>query len=162
VKDLDALKELCARLSRERGSLMMLRRETLDPSAWIERRIPLAAVAEGSQIVGFAAALPDGQPYGAPRCAELLVGVLSDHRRKGAGRAAVHDLLRNARTMGLWKLVAFAGPEDAGAQALLARTDFRAVGTLEKHVQREGIWRNVELYERLLMSARRSNPAIAS
>jgi hypothetical protein len=34
------------------------------------------------------------------------------------------------------------------------------VGTLEKHVQRDGIWRNVDLYERLLMSARRSNPAI--
>jgi L-amino acid N-acyltransferase YncA len=160
VRDVGALDEVCAQLVRERGSLVTLRRESLDPSGWIARKIPVTVVTQDARIVGFAAAIPDGQAYSSHKCAELLVGVAGTHRRKGAGRAAVLDLLMNARTMGLWKLVAFAGPEDAGALALLARTDFRAVGTLEKHVQRDGIWRSVVLYERLLMSARRSNPAI--
>jgi L-amino acid N-acyltransferase YncA len=159
-QDVDALREVCAQLSRERGSLLTARREAFDPAQWIARRVPLTVVSDGTQVVGFAGAIPDGQPYSSPRCAELVVGVVATHRRRGAGRAAVIELFTTARTMGLWKLVAFVLPEDVAARALLARSDFREVGTLEKHVQLEGVWRNVTVHEKMLMAARRSNPSI--
>ncbi|MGO9835653.1 MAG: N-acetyltransferase family protein [Polyangiaceae bacterium] len=159
-QDVEPLREVFALLAHDKGSLLTARREALDPASWLEDRVPLVVVCKGAQVVGFAGAVPDRQAYSSPRCAELLVGVVPKHRRLGAGRAAVLDLFARARGAGLWKLVGFAEPEDAATRALLARTDFREVGTLEKHVQREGAWRNVTVHERLLMSARRSNPAI--
>jgi RimJ/RimL family protein N-acetyltransferase len=58
------------------------------------------------------------------------------------------------------KITAYALPEDATARVLLARSAFRAVGTLEKHVSIEGTWRNVVLYEQLLLGTRRLQPSI--
>jgi L-amino acid N-acyltransferase YncA len=158
--DVDALRDVCAQLSHERGSLLAARREALDPARWIAQRVPLTVVSEGAQVIGFAGAVPEGQAYSSPRCAELVVGVVAKHRRRGAGRVAVVELLTTARTMGLWKLVVFALPEDVAARALVARADFREVGTLEKHVQLEGVWRSVSVHERILMAARPSNPSI--
>jgi L-amino acid N-acyltransferase YncA len=158
--DVDARREVCAQLGRERGSLLTVRREALDPAQWIARRLLLTVVSDGGRVVGFAAAMPDGHAYGSPRCAELVVGVVETHRRRGAGRAAVIELFTIARTMGLWKLIAFALLEDVAARALFARSDFREAGTLEKHLQLDGVWRNVTVHERLLMAARRSDPSI--
>ena len=70
------------------------------------------------------------------------------------------ELISVARTMGLWKLVVYSLADDGAARALLDRVDFRTVGTLVKHVQIEGGWRDVTLHERLVLSARKSMPSI--
>ena len=70
------------------------------------------------------------------------------------------ELMTVARTMGLWKLLAYATPDDAAARALLARLEFREVGVFVKHLQLEGGWRDVALYERLIMAALRSMPSL--
>jgi L-amino acid N-acyltransferase YncA len=158
--DVDALREVCLELGRERGSLLAARREALDPAQWVAQKVPLIVVSEGAKVIGFAGAIPGGQSYSSPRCAELVVGVVAKHRRRGAGRLAVAELFTTARTRGLWKLVAFALPEDVAARPLLARADFREVGTLEKHVQLEGVWHNVAVHERILMATRASHPSI--
>jgi L-amino acid N-acyltransferase YncA len=158
--EIDAVRALCAQLTAERGSLWAARREPLDPAAWMARRLPVSVVSEGGRVLGFAAALPDGQAYSAPRCAELVVGVASSHLRRGIGRASLAELLMTARTMGLWKLVAFAFPEDVATRSLLLGSDFREVGALDKHVQLDGVWRGVAVYERLLMTARKSLPSV--
>jgi L-amino acid N-acyltransferase YncA len=99
-------------------------------------------------------------PLGSAKCAEAIAFVASSHRRRGAARGAMSELLSVARTMGLWKLVVYSLADDAAARALLERIDFRAVGTLVKHLQIEGSWRDVTLHERLVLSARKSMPSI--
>jgi L-amino acid N-acyltransferase YncA len=158
AQDLDALRRLGTEAATQRTTLLGTRR--FDPDAWAAGRAPTVVVGEGASPAGFAVALTENIPAGAPRCAEVLVYVAATHRRRGAARAALTELLTVARTMGLWKLVASSLPEDAGSRALLARLDFRDVGTLVKHLQIEGSWRDVVLSERLVLAARKSLPSI--
>ena len=159
VQDVDALRRLYAEATAARAALWSVRRG-LDPAAWLAAHIPAVVVGDGTAEVGFSVAITDGIPLGAPRCAEAFVYVAPAHRRRGAARAALAELLTVSRTMGLWKLLGYALPEDAVARALLARLDFRDVGTLTKHVQLEGSWHDVVVAERLVLAARKSAPSI--
>jgi L-amino acid N-acyltransferase YncA len=158
-RDLASLERLCAEASKA-VPLWSLRRDRLNAGAWLSSRAPVVLVAEGANAVGFAAAVSDNIPLGASKCAEAVVYLSASQRRRGGGRAAVSELLSVARTMGLWKLIAYSLADDAAAKALLERVDFRAVGALVKHVQVEGGWRDVVLHERLVLSARKSLPSI--
>jgi L-amino acid N-acyltransferase YncA len=158
-RDVPSLERLCAEAAKT-VTLWGHRRERLNPAAWISARVPLVVVADGADPIGFAAALSDNVPLGSAKCAEAIAYVVPSHRRRGAARGAMSELLSVARTMGLWKLVIYSLADDAAARALLERMDFRAVGTLVKHLQIEGSWRDVALHERLVLSARKSMPSI--
>jgi L-amino acid N-acyltransferase YncA len=158
--DLEPLRLLCTEATGGRGALWGAKRERFDPAAWHAARAPLVAVADGPAIVGFAVALGDNVPFGVPRCAEALVYVTPAQRRRGVARAAMSELLAAARAMGLWKLVSYTFADDLAGIGLLARLDFRVVGTLVKHVQVDGGWRDVSLHERLVLAARKSQPSI--
>jgi L-amino acid N-acyltransferase YncA len=158
ARDLDDLRRLC--LDASRNGPAVAHRGPVDPGDWITLHVPVIVVSEGTTTVGFAAALSRNIPCAAPRCAELVVYVNPDHRRRGAARRAMSELMTVTRTMGLWKLLAYAAPEDAAAQALLSRFEFREVGVFVKHLQLEGGWRDVAVHERLLMTARRSLPSM--
>src|SRR5580692_4384984 len=160
AQDVDALRRLHAEATAPRSALWSLRRERLDPGAWVATHAPTVVVAEGTVDVGFAVAVTDGIPLGASRCAEAFAYVAPSHRRRGGARAALAELLTVSRTMGLWKLLGYGLAEDAAARALLARLDFREVGTLTKHLQLEGRWHDVVLAERLVLAARKSSPSI--
>jgi L-amino acid N-acyltransferase YncA len=163
AQDADSLRRLFADATQPRASLWSLRRDRAgagaDPAAWLAARSPVVVVGDGQTAVGFAAALPEGIPLGAPRCAEAFVYVDPAYRRRGSARAAMTELITASRTMGLWKLVAYALVEDAAARGLLTRFDFRDVGTLVKHVQIENGWHDVVLSERLVLAARKSLPS---
>jgi L-amino acid N-acyltransferase YncA len=159
-RDVASLDRLCGEASKS-VPLWSHRRERFNPGAWLASRAPLAVVADGSNAIGFAVALADNVPLGSTKCAEAIVYVSQSQRRRGGARAAMSELLSVARTMGLWKLVAYSLADDAAARALLDRLDFRAVGTLVKHQQIEGTWRDVVLHERLVMAARKSLPSIS-
>ncbi len=158
-RDLQSIERLCAEACKT-VPLWSLRRERFNPATWLSARAPFVLVADGANVIGFAAALSDSVPLAAPKCAEAIVYVSGAQRRRGGARAAVAELLSVARTMGLWKLVAYCPADDVAAKMLLERMDFRAVGTLVKHVQIEGGWRDVILEERLVLSARKSLPSI--
>ncbi|HEX8789724.1 MAG TPA: GNAT family N-acetyltransferase [Polyangiaceae bacterium] len=158
-KDLPALERLCAEAAKA-VPLWSLRRDRFNAGAWLTARAPVVVVAEGANPMGFAVALADSVPLAAAKCSEALVYVSAGQRRRGGARAAISELLSVARTMGLWKLIAYSLADDAAAKTLLERVDFRSVGTLVKHVQIEGGWRDVVLHERLVLSARKSVPSI--
>ena len=159
-RDLDELTRLCAQGSAQRGSLWSARKP-LDPAGWLAVRSPVVIVADASGAIGFAAARPDGVPADAPKCAEALVYVVPAHRKRGAARAAMSELTAVARLMGLWKLIAYALPEDAAAKALLGRLDFREVGVFVKHAQIGGTWSDVTVFERLVLASRKSLPSMS-
>jgi len=160
AQDVDALRRLHTEATASRSALWSIRRDRLDPAAWIASHTPAVLVGDGAAVAGFAVAIADGVPLGAPRCAEVFVYVTPSQRRHGAARAALTELLSVSRTMGLWKLLGYALPEDAVARALLARMDFREVGTFTKHVQIENTWRDVVVAERLVLAASKSYPAV--
>jgi L-amino acid N-acyltransferase YncA len=158
-RDVPSLERLCAEAAKT-VTLWANRRERLNPGAWLSARAPLVVVADGTDAIGFAVALSDNVPLGSAKFAEAIAYVAPKHRRRGAARSAMSELLSVARTMGLWKLVVYALADDGAARTLLDRMDFRTVGTLVKHLQIEGGWRDVALHERLVMSARKSLPSI--
>jgi phosphinothricin acetyltransferase len=160
-RDLASLEPLCAEATGTRGALWSLRRDRFNPAAWITARAPVVVARDGTKVVGFAAALAENMPLGITRCAEALVYVTPAQRRKGAGRAAMAELMSAGRAMGLWKMIAYVWPEDGGARAMLAKLDFREVGTLVKHAQMDGGWRDIVLCERLVLAARKSVPSFS-
>jgi phosphinothricin acetyltransferase len=159
ARDLDELRRLS--LDASRNALATAHRDAGDPGEWITLRAPVVVVAEGAATVGFAAALSRSIPCAAPRCAEVAVYTDPAHRRRGAARGAMSELMAVARTTGLWKLLAYTTPEDAAGRALLARFEFREVGVFVKHLQLEGGWHDVAVHERLIMAARRSFPSLS-
>ncbi len=162
-RDVASLDRLCGEASKS-VPLWSHRRERFNPGAWLASRAPLALVVARwlERMIGSVVALADNVLLpGSTKCAEGIVYVSQSQRRRGGARAAMSELLSVARTMGLWKLVAYSLADDAAARALLDRLDFRAVGTLVKHQQIEGTWRDVVLHERLVMAARKSLPSIS-
>jgi phosphinothricin acetyltransferase len=128
---------------------------------WLAARIPVAVVTDGPRVVAFAVAEPHRiRGGGGARVGELGVFVSKAFRRRGAGRLAVAEIIGASRVMGGWKLVAHALADNAPARALLTALDFRHVGMLEKHAHIESLWRDVAVYERLLMTARKSSGEI--
>lgn len=152
------LEQLCADATR--NTPLWRARRDLQPGAWFAARAPVVLVSEGATAIGFAAAAADRGALGSAKHSEVLAYVSPSHRRRGAARAALSELISTARTMGLWKMVAYALSDDAPARALLERIDFREVGVLVKHAQIDGGWRDVVLCERLVMAARKSMPSI--
>jgi len=160
-RDVEALRRLCAEVTNQRGTLASIRGPQFDPARWLAAHAPLVIVAEGATVAGFAAAPLDGVPLGGSKCAEAIVYVAPAHRRRGAARAALRELLSVARATGLWKMVAYALNDDVPARKLLDQLDFREVGVLVKHVQLQTGWTDVVLLERLVLAARKSMPSIS-
>jgi len=131
-----------------------------DVATWLSARAPVVAVNEGAELVAFAAAVAENAPVGVARCSEMIAYVRPTHRRRGAARAAIAELMSIARTNGLWKLMGYVMADDSGARIMLDRADFREVGVLVKHVQVRGVWRDVVVCERLVLAARKSAPSI--
>lgn len=88
--------------------------------------------------------------------AELSIYVARDFRGRGAGRAALEQLLRSAEAEGFWKLLGGVLSGNAASLRLLRAAGFREVGVYRKHARLDGAWRDVVLLERLLGEAARA------
>jgi len=108
---------------------------------------------DGGEVLAFASssAYRDRACY--TGVAEFSVYVARQHRRTGAGRAAVAALIDAATEAGFWKLVLRIFPENTASLALMARMDFRQVGTYRRHGQLGGQWRDCVIVEGLLGAA---------
>jgi phosphinothricin acetyltransferase len=127
-------------------------RSEADVRAWFDGRHPVVVVEDGGQIVAFAST----SPYRPRDCyagiAEVSVYVARRFRRRGAGRAALQELIEQARAKGFWKLVSRVFPENQASRALVRSLGFREVGIYERHGQLDGVWRDVVIVERHLLA----------
>jgi len=123
-----------------------------DVQAWFGGRHPIVVVEDNAKVVAFAAT----SAYRPRQCyagiAEVSVYVDRRHRRRGAGRLALEELLRTAERAGFWKLVSRVFPENEASRALIRSLGFREVGIYQKHARLEGVWRDVVIVERLIGS----------
>jgi L-amino acid N-acyltransferase YncA len=122
---------------------------------WLEEGFPLVVVEdEGGAVVAWASA----PPYRPGRdayagVAEFSVYVARAERGRGAGRAAMEGLVREAESRGFWKLVSRIFPENEASLALCRALGFREVGVHRRHAKLDGDWRDVVVVERLLGAA---------
>ena len=84
--------------------------------------------------------------------AECSAYVRRDMRRHGAGRLALDALIRAAEEAGFWKLVSRVFVENKASRALIGSLGFREVGVYYKHAKLDGVWRDVIIVEKLLIS----------
>ena len=127
-------------------------RSAEDVSGWFDGVHPIVVVEHDGEVIAFAATFP----YRPRECysgiAEVSVYVDGRFRRRGAGRAALAELLRLAERARYWKLVSRVFPENAGSRSLIASLGFREVGTYAHHARLDGVWRDVIIVERLIPS----------
>jgi len=123
-----------------------------DVRGWFDDRHPIIVVEEQGQIVAFAST----STYRPRDCyagiAEVSVYVARQFRRRGAGRVALDELIRQAKAKGFWKLVSRVFPENQASRALIRSLGFREVGIYEKHGKLDGRWRDVVIVERHLLA----------
>jgi L-amino acid N-acyltransferase YncA len=124
-----------------------------DVRKWFDGRYPIAVAEDGGEVAAFAAA----SQFRTRECyrgvAELSIYVARSRRGRGAGRAALDELLRQSEACGLWKIVAGVLNGNAASLRLLGRAGFREIGVYRKHAKLDGAWRDVVLLERLLGEA---------
>src|SRR3984957_15053658 len=118
-----------------------------DVRGWFDERHPIVVVEEDGQVVAFAST----STYRPRDCyagiAEVSVYVAREFRRRGAGRAALDALIKEAENRGFWKLVSRVFPENKASRELIRSLGFREVGIYERHGQLDGAWRDVVIVE---------------
>jgi L-amino acid N-acyltransferase YncA len=123
-----------------------------DVRGWFDGRHPIIVVEEDGKILAFAST----SMYRPRDCyagiAEVSVYVAREFRRRGAGRIALNELIKQAQAKGFWKLVSRVFPENKASRALIRSLGFREVGVYEKHGQLDGVWRDVVIVERHLLA----------
>ena len=132
-------------------------RSAEEVAAWLEEGFPLVVVeGERGAVVAWASAppyRPRREAYAG--VAEFSVYVARRERGRGAGRAAMEALVREAESRGFWKLVSRIFPENEPSLALCRALGFREVGVYRRHAKLDGEWRDVVVVERLLGEAAR-------
>lgn len=127
-----------------------LHRGASDVEKWFDGNHPIVVIEDGGEIIAFAST----STYRTRECyagiAEFSVYAARSARGKGAGRAAMLELIEKAREAGFWKLVSRVFVENAASRALLRSIGFREVGTYERHAKLDGVWRDVVIVEKLL------------
>ncbi len=117
---------------------------------WFDGRHPIAVVEDAGEVIAFAAS----SQWRARECyraiAELSVYVAREQRGRGAGRLALEELLRLARSAGFSKLLGALFVGNEGSRALMRAAGFREVGVYEKQAHLEGAWKDILIVEKLL------------
>jgi phosphinothricin acetyltransferase len=125
-------------------------RSAQEVAAWFDGIHPIVVIEENGEIVAFAAT----SEYRPRECyagiAEASVYVERAWRRRGAGRLALVELIRQAEAAGFWKLVSLIFPENIASRSLIATLGFREAGRYIKHGRLDGAWRDVIIVERLI------------
>jgi L-amino acid N-acyltransferase YncA len=127
-------------------------RSVEDVRGWFDESHPIVVVEEDGRILAFAST----SMYRPRDCyagiAEVSVYVARESRRRGAGRVALKELIKQAQAKGFWKLVSRVFPENKASRALIRSLGFSEVGIFEKHGRLDGVWRDVVIVERHLLA----------
>lgn len=118
---------------------------------WFDGSAPIIVVEDSGALIAFAAASRWKQRDWFRGVHEVAVYVDRAHRGRGAGRRALEELIKAARSAGFWKLLGAAFTTNAGSRALMRASAFREVGIYEKQGKLDGQWRDVLLFEKLLV-----------
>jgi L-amino acid N-acyltransferase YncA len=125
-------------------------RSTREVEAWFSKDYVIVVAEDGREVLAFAATFPyrTRECYAGVR--EFSVYVDRKWRGKGAGRAAMQQLIDESRQRRVWKLLSRVFPENTQSLKLLRTLGFREVGVYKKHARLDGQWRDVVIVEYLI------------
>jgi phosphinothricin acetyltransferase len=127
-------------------------RTAKDTLAWFDGIHPIIVIEDKGKLISYAATFP----YRPRECyrgvAEFSVYVERAARKRGAGRLALTALIEACEKAGFWKLISRIFPENAAIRNLNRALGVREVGIYEKHAQLDGVWRDVIIVEKLILS----------
>ncbi|MGY4691114.1 N-acetyltransferase family protein [Salibacterium sp. K-3] len=103
---------------------------------------------EEEEVLGFAAISPFSSREVYAGVGEISIYIRGDVRGRGVGTALLKELILVSEEQGYWMLQAGIFPENRTSIKIHEAAGFRKVGTRERIGQLNGLWRNVELYER--------------
>ena len=104
-------------------------------------------VADGAEVVGWAALAPTSTRPCYAGVVECSVYVAARARGTGVGRGLMETLVARAAAAGLWTIQTSIFPENEASVALHERVGFRVVGRRERIAQLHGAWRDTLLLE---------------
>ncbi|SFT08543.1 GNAT family N-acetyltransferase [Saccharopolyspora flava] len=97
---------------------------------------------DGDELVGFARLGLTGV-----KAAKLGYAIAADHQGKGYATDAARTILNHAfGSLGLHRVTAAIGPDNAASLAVVEKLGFVREGTLRDHVFTNGAWRDSHLY----------------
>lgn len=106
-------------------------------------------VAEADGIVlGWVALSPTSSRCAYNGVAEVSVYVGKSARGRGVGAALMEAMVGESERAGYWTLVAGVFPENEASLALHQKVGFKVLGTRDRLVRLDGVWRDVVLLER--------------
>jgi len=154
VEDAPAIARIYNQGIEDQATFETRLRSAEEVARWFDGIHPIVVVEDAGQILAFAATFN----YRANRMcyagvAEFSIYTAREGRGRGAGRLAMEALISAAAQQGFWKLLSRVFPENTASLKLLRSCGFRDVGIYEKHGQRDGVWKDVVIVERLLPAA---------
>ncbi|RSL31763.1 N-acetyltransferase family protein [Salibacterium salarium] len=103
---------------------------------------------KGEEVLGFAAISPVSNRDVYDGVGETSIYIRGDVRGKGVGTALLSEMIRVTENEGYWMLQAGIFPENRTSIKIHEAAGFRKVGKRERIGKLNGVWRDVELYER--------------
>ena len=122
-----------------------------DIRAWFEHGYPVHVAGVDQAVKAYAVAFPYRPRACYDGVREFSVYVAREARGQGFGKAAVIELIDDAKMRGWWKLLSRIFPENVASRKLCAALGFREVGVYEKHGQLDGRWMDTVIVEKLLI-----------
>lgn len=122
-----------------------------DGDDWFAGKLPglvFKAVAEGGEMLGWAALAPASKRRAYAGVAELSVYVAEEAQGQGIGALLLDHLIQAAEEAGIWTLQTSIFPENEASIRLHRRAGFRTVGTRQRIARLDGVWRDTVLMER--------------
>ncbi|MCA1828068.1 MAG: arsinothricin resistance N-acetyltransferase ArsN1 family A [Myxococcales bacterium] len=135
----------------DRGATFETRpRSESDVREWFAGAFPVAVACDDGRVLAFAST----SAYSSRACyshiADFSVYTDRSARRRGAGKAALAELIRLARESGFRKLTSKVFVENTASRTMLKSLGFRELGTHVRHGQVDGEWHDVVVVELLL------------
>ncbi|WP_158734654.1 GNAT family N-acetyltransferase [Alteribacillus sp. YIM 98480] len=103
---------------------------------------------ETNEVLGWAAISPVSNRAIYDGVGETSIYIRGDIRGQGLGTALLKELIAVTEKEGYWMLQAGIFPENRNSIKIHEGAGFRKVGTRERIGQLNGVWRDVELFER--------------
>jgi phosphinothricin acetyltransferase len=123
-------------------------RTEAEVQAWLA--FPVAVAEEDGRVLAFASSSAYSERACYAHIADFSVYTAREARRRGAGRAALRELMAAMRGTGIRKLTSKVLVKNAASRALLRSMGFREVGVHEKHGLLDGTWHDAVVVEILL------------
>jgi L-amino acid N-acyltransferase YncA len=156
VDDCDAIARIYNEGIAERSSTFETDLRSADEiESWVATPShPVLVVEQAGEVAGWARVAPYSNRASYAGVVEGSVYVRAHERGRGLGSALVLALRDEAERAGFHKIVGRLFADNEPSRRLIARHEFREVGTHLRHGRLDGSWRDVVVVELLIGAAR--------